>query len=82
MFGYIYYVELRGERYYCERYQPFAICGNSQDAQGSDEPTEGAVFKCIFYHSGKNNLGKAGARLLVKAELPLLEKLFLGNYLE
>ena len=35
----------------------------------------------ISYYSGQNNIGSTGAKLLVKAELPLLQKLLIGNYL-
>ena len=44
-------------------------------------PAEGAQPMYISYYSDDNNIGSTGAKLLVKAELPLLQELQLGNYL-
>ena len=35
----------------------------------------------ISYYSDWNNIGSTGVKLLVKAELPLLQNLWLSNYL-
>ena len=35
----------------------------------------------IYYYSYYNKIGSAGIKLLVKAEISLLEKLLLSNYL-
>ena len=42
------------------------------------EESEGAQLKYIFNYSGSNNIGSVGTKLLVKAELPLLQKLHTG----
>ena len=34
-----------------------------------------------FTKLGYNNIGSVGVKLLIKAELPLLQKLWIGNYL-
>ena len=35
----------------------------------------------IYFYSDWNNIGSVGMKLLIKAELPLLQKLGIGNYL-
>ena len=35
----------------------------------------------LFGHIAQNNIGSVGAKFLIKAELPQLEKLYLGNHL-
>ena len=57
-------------------------CGHGQDAQLQDGSTESALAMYVFfYYSDENNIGIVGTKLLIKAEMPLLERLWLGNYL-
>ena len=54
-------------------------CGYGHDAQLQDEPTEEARLMYIFYYSDYNNIGSVGTKLLIKAELPLLQTLWMSN---
>ena len=63
------------------RVQQHQCWGHAHDAPLQNEPAEGAQPRYISYYSDQNNLGSAGIKLLIKAELPLLKWLNVGNYL-
>ena len=63
------------------RWQQHQCWGHARDAPLQNEPAEGAQPRYISYYSDGNNIGSTGVKLLVKAELPLLQKLRIGNYL-
>ena len=61
------------------RLKQHQCCGHGHDATVEYEPNEGALLMYIFYDSGNNNIGSVGTKLLIKAELPLLKRLRIGN---
>ena len=64
------------------RWQQHQCWGHAHDARlQNDEPAELSQPMYIFYYSDWNNIGSAGMKLLIKAELPLLQTLWIGNYL-
>ena len=66
---------------YLFRLQQHQFSGLAPNARfQNDGPSEVAQVKYTFYYSGLNNIGSTGIKLLIKAELPLLQKLQLSNY--
>lgn len=52
------------------------------DARLTIQKDEAPLPKCIFDYLGYNNIGNQGAKLLVKAELPLLQVLWLSKFIK